>query len=261
MFIANDTPGLKNDATGLRNDATGLIKKYAATNTPDLYTDSIHIIVGIDEKAGTITYHDFYGGYGQTMSFADYLNRNKYISMVIVPKNGEYKLSRPAHDEYLHPKKSMQTVIPLINKITFAHHFLNRSDQRYFDLAKEVLADTNFELVPPYYKVSAYTYASLGYIVNERRLQIATEIIEKAKQINQDLDKPFSDYWPGFLDKQNPIIGKSDGPAFIRGMIYDRQNEYAKAVNSYKEALAIWPYAPYTIAALEWSEDKLNATK
>jgi tetratricopeptide (TPR) repeat protein len=217
---------------------------------------TIYTIVGFNERTGMLTYHDYYGGYGQEISFDDYYRLNTHISLVISPKNDEYK-NNASQEKYLTPTENMRKAVPLVNQMTFAHFFINKKDRRYFDIANEVIQNPDFSLVPPYYKTLAYSYSANGYIVRERDIEKAKEMVEKAHEENLDLDKPFNDFWPGFDDWSNPIAGKLDGPYFMSGLIYESEGKYKDAIESLNEALAVWPYGQPAINVLDRVKKKM----
>lgn len=207
----------------------------------------LFLIVGINEKNKTLTYHDFYGGYGQTISFDEYRSKNRNLSLVIYPKNADYQYKPPAAARFLQPSDTMKKAVPLINNITFTQFAFNEDNKTggyktFFPLALETIEHPDFALVPPYYKVKAYAYAALGYW-RDKKYKKAENMNAAAQILNKDLDKPFSDYWPGFEDRTNLEAGVHPTPYYIDGLILNRKKMYPEAIQSLQRSLQIWPYA------------------
>ncbi|HYC27720.1 MAG TPA: C39 family peptidase, partial [Chitinophagaceae bacterium] len=104
----------------------------------DLDTNMAMVVTGFDEKNGTITFHEYYGGHAQTMPFVEYMNKNKIYSLVIIPKNSEYK-NRAAREEFLHRTEAMNRAAPLILQLTFAHLYLNQGNYAWIAIAQKVI--------------------------------------------------------------------------------------------------------------------------
>ena len=231
----------------------------------DVYAESprssfrpMGVVVGVENNGENILLHDFYLGFSKEINFDRLLvfagqDNGKSLGMVVEPKEG-WKPAVSEGKTWIRTE-TMNQAEYYINLISFARIAQSR---RQWELSNKILRpiaeDPLFEeVVPPYYRIIVYSIVAGGYIFdpNNRNYVKAEQLTQKAETINHDLDKPFSDYWPGFLDMTNLVHGVSDGPHVERGFLhFYRDKNYDAAIDSFKKALEIWPHDVDTQKAL-----------
>lgn len=226
------------------------------------------VLIGVSEEDGLVTVHDYYWGYEKTLPFQD-LNalrnperRGRYLAIKPKPTAAILKSNTGTWTR----TPSMDIAEPIINTLTLARVAL--ASQKFEDAlryAESALTNPNFEThVPPYYKIVAYNIAGSMHMYDpnfdfsNKDIALVENLTSKSEALNKDLDKPFGDFWPGFVDMGNDVLGVLDSPYYMRGILHIAEGNYAEAVASFDQALAVWPYGRYTIVARNYALEKLG---
>ncbi len=220
------------------------------------------VLIGILEDKKEFVVHNYYLGYNKHIPFSDFEKlwaylppESRYIYLVIKPKSEEYR--HKTYEAYPERTDAMSRAEPIINKITLARvaALLKLPDLQY-SLSDAAISDPDFDkYIPPYYKIVAYAHLAVKYLFSlPLDIKKAENLTSKAEALNSNLDGPFSDYWPGFIDMTNKIQNITDAPFFLRGVLYRMEGDYDKAIASFNKALGVWPYAKYTKYQLEMAE-------
>jgi len=220
----------------------------------ELSYNPVVVIIGINENEKKIIVHDFWLGNNREISFAE-LNklwekikpklRNKYL--VIQPKNLKEAL------EKIDAKKveSYPARLPLMikNEAMIKNFVIGvaAQDALNYNLANSFLSkvesDPGFQvdLIPV---IQVQVLARLSAIrLQNKDLSAALSYVNRAIELNHDIDKPLNNGWPGYeygrTDKVNE--GKSTDPDRVLGNIYKALGEKEKAIEAYKKVLNIDP--------------------
>ncbi len=228
------------------------------------------VLIGIKESEKRLIFHDYWLGNNYEITFDAYNKllektppalRNKYL--VIQPVDLKNKLKEikkrqistyPARTEIMDKAEQM-----------FKNYALawDPHDSGQYDLAinyfSKVLGNPKFEeFFPPEYKVRAYSELAEMQL-GKNDLENALKNVQKAVEMNHDLDKPFGD-WPGYeLGGNAPgRLGEITVPFRVAGDIYMRMNNFEKAKENYAQALVIKPTNSKAKAGLAAAEAALK---
>lgn len=208
------------------------------TQNPLVRQAPFGVLIGVLEKEDAVILHDYYWGYNKKINWEEFKKMASTEYLVIQPKDQTIEHKKIP---YLERTASMDTVQPLIDKITLGRVAMTQQQRKIaLDYFVAVTKDKNFASVPPYYKLVAYNGVAWGNLMVKKDLDNALRFALRAKELNHDLDKPFGDYWPGFEDRTNTIINEYSGSYSVLGRIYEARKELALAKEAYQKAIDIW---------------------
>ncbi|MBI5456761.1 tetratricopeptide repeat protein [Candidatus Kaiserbacteria bacterium] len=218
---------------------------------PEIQFKPMGVLIGMLDSEQSVIIHDYYFGYNKKLSYWQFARLGAYPAQVLVIKPKIPRVGAPdASEEYVRTE-SMDKAEPIINKITLGR--VAQAQQKYRIAASyysAALKHPDRDIVPPYYKVVALNGGVGSYIRLDGDYDSAYELAKLGEEFNQNLDEPYGDYWPGFVDGTNLITDQFAGIYYWLGRIYEHKGDVAQAKANYEHALEIYPYGP-SIDALE----------
>lgn len=212
------------------------------------------VLIGIKESEQKLIFHSYWLGNNYEITYDDFNKlqermrpdeRNSYLA--IQPKKLKEKIkevNQRAVSAYPERTLTMKEGEAMFKNFAIGEgaYFLslNKVAGDYF---LKVVNDSNFEsYFPPYFK--ARVLYELGEVfLKQKDYPNALSYVNKAIELNQDLDKPFNKDWPGYETKSNKpdIVDRISGPYRVLGDIYRELKDFSKSKDAYEKALEINP--------------------
>lgn len=209
------------------------------------HIDSLGVLYGLSISNRTVTFNDYYAGYGKTLSYADFTRLMYgdgktiyYYLKVMTPRSvvQNESVAMPARTP------EMEQAAELIRELEVAERLIGRKD---FFLASKKITDIAsspyFESsLPPVFKSRVYDYLAIfSYSSSERDIEKMGKYVNLALETSKNINTPFSNFWPGY-ERKAP--GARDRVSVLsKGLWYEAQGKVGEAKRAYEEALVISP--------------------
>jgi tetratricopeptide (TPR) repeat protein len=201
------------------------------------------VLIGASSLSKTIIVHDVLFGPAYSMKFDEFqksyyenqAENLKYIFLVARPINWKELISRNRNIVPYPDRTEYDRLKDLVEKWQEARD-LSLSPEEKIAIWEEVFSDPRFNELSPAMRLYAYTGLAENYLALGKLSQ-AKRFVEKALNLNMDLDKPWG-IWTHFRRKE---IAR---PWVRLGQIYFAMKDYNAAHKAFEKAIQLEPKYP-----------------
>jgi tetratricopeptide (TPR) repeat protein len=210
------------------------------------------VVIGVKESEGKVIVHDFWLGNNYDISFAEMDQRwsrmrqdERYEYIVAQPQDLKEKLAEIGTRKIeAYPQRTTtmnQNAEMLKNYALGTGESISGNNSKAIDYFLKIEKNPQFEeKLPRYFMAATYTGLATAYL-RTKDTESASTYVQKAIDVNHDLDKSFGD-WIGYeYSYSKDIVGQSVTPWIVLGDIEIEKKDYQKAKESYEKAGTIAP--------------------